>query len=96
MSSPFLDLLKSINEGITIYEPMRRTSQELTEFQDTVARLLEMERTGLVGRIYTQTREIAGAEYYDMAMVTGGGLTDEGKRILTEHQDPGSHPRTTS
>lgn len=44
MTSPFLDLLRGIDAGITIYEPARRTSQALTEFQDLAARLLEMER----------------------------------------------------
>ena len=78
MESPFLDLLKQIDEGIEIFEPLRRTSRELVEFQDTVARLLEMEKLGLIGRTFTQKREIAGSEYCDLIVVRGG-LTAEGK-----------------
>ncbi len=85
MTSPFLDLLKQIDEGIQIFEPFRRTSRELVEFQDTVARILEMESLGLVRRTFTQKREIAGAEYYDLIMVLGG-LTAEGERLLAEHR----------
>jgi len=81
MTSPFLDLLKQIDEGICIFEPFRRTSREMMEFQDTVARILEMERLGLVMRTFTQKKEIAGAEYCDFIMVQGG-LTAEGKRLL--------------
>ncbi len=84
MSSPFLDLLKSIDRGITIYEPFHRNAQGMTEFQDLAARLIEMERLGLIGSLLTQTREIAGVEYYDLLMVTGGGLTAEGKRLFVE------------
>ncbi len=54
MTSPFLDLLKQIDEGIQIFEPFRRTSRELVEFQDLVARILEMESLGLVRRTFTQ------------------------------------------
>ena len=82
MSSPFLDLLKSIDQGITIYEPFHRNAQGMTEFQDLAARLIEMEQLGLIGSLFTQKREIAGAEYYDMVMVTGYGLTAEGKQML--------------
>lgn len=85
MTSPFLDLLKQIDEGIQIFEPFRRTSRELVEFQDTVARVLEMEKLGLVRRTFTQKREIAGSEYCDLIMVQGG-LTAEGKRLLAEHR----------
>ena len=86
MTSPFLDLLKQIDEGIEIFEPFRRTLRELVEFQDTVARLLEMERLGLVRRTFVQKREIAGVEYCDLIMVQGG-LTAEGKRLLAEHRE---------
>ncbi len=86
MTSPFLDLLKQIAAGVIIYEPFRRTSRELTEFQDTVHRLQEMERLGLVRHVFTQVRSIAGQEYYDLAMVQGG-LTEEGKQLVAEHQD---------
>ena len=88
MTSPFLDLLKQIDEGIQIFEPFRRTSRELVEFQDLVARILEMESLGLIKRTFTQKREIAGAEYYDLIMVLGG-LTAEGERLLAEHRGPG-------
>lgn len=85
MKSSFLDLLKQIDEGIQIFEPFRRTSRELVEFQDTVARILEMEKLGLIRRTFTQKREIAGAEYCDLIMVQGG-LTAEGKRLLAEQR----------
>lgn len=52
MRSPFLDLLKSIAGGVVIYEPFPRNAQGMMEFQDTVHRLLEMERLGLVSLIY--------------------------------------------
>lgn len=85
MESLFLDLLKQIDGGIQIFEPFRRTSRELVEFQDTVARLLEMEKLGLIRRTFTQKREIAGAEYCDLVMVLGG-LTTEGERLLAEYR----------
>lgn len=84
MTSPFLDLLKSIDEGITIYEPFHRNAKGMTKFQDLAARLIEMERLALIGSLFKQTREIAGAEYYDLVMVRNG-LTAEGKRVLDEH-----------
>lgn len=83
MKSPFLDLLRSIDAGVTIYEPARCTSQALTEFQDMAARLLEMERVGLIAQVHTEVQQIAGAEYYNLLMVTRG-LTDEGRRLLAE------------
>ena len=83
MKSPFLDLLRSIDAGITIYEPVRRTSQALTEFQDLAARLLEMERVGLIWQVHTEVQQIAGVEYYNLVMVTRG-LTTEGKHMLAE------------
>ncbi len=81
---PVLKLLEQIASGVTIYEPYPRTSQALVEFQDLVHRLQEMERSGLVTMVWTQVRQIAGSEYYDMAMVTRG-LTEEGERVLSEH-----------
>lgn len=81
MKSPFLDLLRSIDAGITIYEPARRTAQALTEFQDMAARLLEMEQVGLISQVHTEVQQIAGAEYYNLVMVTRG-LTTEGRRML--------------
>ena len=85
MTTPFLDLLQQIASGTTIYEPFPRNARGIQEFQDTVARLQEMERQGLVRRIWTQVREIAGTEYYDMAMVQGG-LTEEGECLLAEQR----------
>lgn len=85
MTSPFLDLLERIAEGVTIYEPYPSTSQAMVEFQDLVHRLLEMERLGLVTHVWTQVRQIAGSEYFDMAMVTRG-LTVEGEKLLTEQR----------
>lgn len=46
-----------------------------------------MERLGFVRTLVTRKREIAGAEYYDMVMVMGGGLTDEGKQMLDRALD---------
>src|ERR1044071_5705228 len=83
MSSPFLDLLKRIADGVIIYEPFPRDAQGLAEFQDTVHRLREMERLGLVGRLFVQTRSSRDAEYVDMVMVQGG-LTVEGQRLLAD------------
>ena len=84
MTTPLIDLLQQIASGVTIYEPYPRTSQALVEFQDLVHRLQEMERLGWVTKVWTQVRQIAGSEYYDMAMVTRG-LTEEGERVLAEH-----------
>jgi hypothetical protein len=83
MSSPFLDLLNQIADGVVIYEPFPRDAQGMTEFQDTVHRLREMERLGLVGRLFVQTRTSRDTEYVDMVMVQGG-LTLEGQRVLAE------------
>lgn len=41
-----------------------------------------MERLGFIRSLVTRKQEIAGAEYYDMVMVTGYGLTAEGKQML--------------
>jgi hypothetical protein len=83
MRSPFLDLLKQIAEGVTIYEPFRRDAQGMAEFQDTVHRLREMERLGLVRQLFVQTRASRDAEVVDLVMVQGG-LTREGQRLLDE------------
>ncbi len=83
-ASPLLDLLKQIDSGISIFEPFRRTSTEMVEFQETVRRLQELEQLGLVRRVFTQVRNIAGQDYFDLAMVQGG-MTAEGKRLLEEH-----------
>ena len=83
MSSPFLDLLKQIASGVIIYEPFRRDAQGMAEFQDTAHRLREMERLGLVGQLFVQTRTSRDAEVVEMVMVQGG-LTHEGQRLLDE------------
>ena len=59
--------------------------QGLTEFQDTVHRLREMERLGLVGRLFVQARTSRGAEVVDLVMIQGG-LTGEGQRLLDEQR----------
>ena len=84
MSSPFLDLLEQIADGVVIYEPFHRNPEGLREFQDTVHRLEEMERLGLVGRLFIQRKVSHMGEYVDMVMVQGG-LTVEGRRLLAEH-----------
>ena len=84
MTSPFIDLLKQLASGIYIFEPFYRSGRELQEFQTTVERLQEMKELGLVQYVWLQKRDIAGCEYYDMAVVRGG-LTEEGERVLAEH-----------
>ena len=83
MTTPFIDLLQQIASGVTIYEPFRRTTEELEKFQDTVDRLKETERLGLIRRLFTQTRTDSDGEHVDLAMVQGG-LTPEGQRLLEE------------
>lgn len=85
MSAPFLDLLKQIADGIVIFEPFRRDSEGMREFQDTVHRLQEMERLGLISRLFIQRRTHRSQEYIDLVMVQGG-LTVEGERLLAEQQ----------
>lgn len=90
-ASPLLDLLTQIDAGISIFEPFRRTSAELVAFQETVRRLQELEHLGLVRRVFTQVRNIAGQDYFDLAMVQGG-MTDEGKRLLEEYTGGKQNP----
>ena len=90
MSSPFLDLLKQISDGVVIYEPFRRDNQGLNEFQDTVHRLREMERLGPLGHLFVQTRTSRDAEVVDMVMVQGG-LTVEGQRLLADQSSQSIH-----
>ena len=85
IQSPVLKLLHQIDAGITIYEPYLRTPEKLREFDDTVARLQEMERLGLINRLFVQTRTHSGEERIDMVMVTGG-LTEEGRRMLQHNE----------
>lgn len=85
MSSPFLDLLRQIAGGVVIFEPFRRDTGGLLEYQDTVHRLREMERLGLVGRLFVQTRTRHSTEYVDFVMVQGG-ITVEGKRLVAEQE----------
>ena len=86
MKSAFLDLLKQIASGVVIFEPYPRTAEAMSEFQDIVHRLREMERLGLVGRLFVQARTNREAEIVDMVMIQGG-LTVEGKRLLAEQGD---------
>jgi len=81
--SPFLDLLKQIDSGVVIYKPFARAPEKLREFEDTVARLQEMERLGLVRQFFTQARTLFGEEQIVMVMVVGG-LTQEGRRLLDQ------------
>lgn len=81
VQSPFLDLLRQIESGVVIYEPFGRTAEKLREFDDTVARLQEMERLGLVKRLFTQTRASSCGERIDFVMIVGG-LTEEGRSLL--------------
>lgn len=85
-ASPLLKLLAQIDSGISIYEPFNRTPEIVREFADTVSRLEEMKRLGLVRQLFTQTRTSFGEEQIVMVMVVGG-LTDEGKRMLLEHEN---------
>lgn len=80
--SPFLELLRQINAGVTIYEPFDRTPDRLREFSDTVARLEEMKQLGLIRQLFTQTRSSFGEEQIVMVLVVGD-LTVEGKRLLS-------------
>ena len=89
MKSPFRELLAQLASGITIFEPFHRTPHGINEFQDTVQRLLEMEREGLVGRVFTEKRSSRGQDYYILASVRSG-LTTAGERLLAEHQQNGS------
>ena len=81
MSSPFIDLLKLISEGVIIYEPFRRDAEGLRTFQDTIGRLQEMERLGMIGRLLIQRRDHRGVEFIVLVMVQGG-ITIEGRRHL--------------
>ena len=90
MSSPFIDLLKQIAEGVIIYEPFRRDAEGLRSFQDTVNRLEEMERLGMIGRLFIQRRDHRGVEFIDLVMVQGG-ITIEGRRLLDGQE---SHSRS--
>ena len=88
MTSAYLHLLEQIASGVVIFEPFYRRGRELLEFQATVERLLEMHQLGLVQQVWTQQREIAGTEYYDMAVVRGG-LTTEGEQMLAKQRGAG-------
>ena len=88
MTSTYLHLLEQIAAGIVIFEPLYRRGRELLEFQATVERLLEMHQLGLVHQVWTQKREVAGTEYYDMAVVRGG-FTAEGELLLEQQRAAG-------
>jgi len=85
LHSPFLDLLKQIESGVTIFEPFGRTPEKLREFDDTVARLREMERLGLIRQLFAQTHTSFGEEQINLVMITGG-LTEEAKRLLGQFE----------
>lgn len=55
MTTPFLDLLRQIADGVVIHEPFRRTTNELRVFQHTVRQLREMGRLGLIAHFFTPT-----------------------------------------
>ncbi|HZS46990.1 MAG TPA: hypothetical protein VFC63_18085 [Blastocatellia bacterium] len=81
MNSSFLELLKQVAGGVVIFEPFRRDSEGLREFQDKVARLQEMEHYGLIGRLFIEKRTRNGSEYIDFVMIQGG-ITAEGQHLL--------------
>lgn len=56
-------LLKQIDDGVIIFEPLKRTSTGLIEFQHLVEELLAMERDGLIERCLTHKSEIAGQPF---------------------------------
>ena len=88
MTSAYLQLLEQIASGVLIFEPLYRRGRESPEFQATVERLPEMHQLGLVRQLWRQRREIAGTQYYDMAVVRGG-LTAEGERLLAKQPGAG-------
>jgi hypothetical protein len=83
VESHFLSLLKQINDGVQIFEPFLRTPEKMQEFQDTVARLHEMEDLRLIRKLFVQTRTYRSVESIDFVMVVGG-LTEEGQRLLKQ------------
>lgn len=74
-------LLEQIGDGVSIFEPLRRTSTGLIEFQQMVEELQAMERDGLIGRCLTHRSEIAGQEFYARAHILQG-LTQKGEALL--------------
>ena len=56
--------------------------QHLQKFQDTVERLQEMEREGLVQQLFLQFRSGFQVEDQIELVMVQGGLTDEGERLL--------------
>jgi len=83
VQSPFLSLLKQINDGVQIFEPFLRTPEKMQEFNDTVTRLQEMEDLKLIRKLFVQTRTYRSEESIDFVMVVGG-LTEEGQRLLEQ------------
>ena len=88
MTSAYLHLLERIAAGVVIFGPLYRCGREFQEFQTTVERLPEMHQLGLVRQVWRQRREVAGTQYYDMAVVRGG-LTTEGERLLAKQRGAG-------
>ena len=83
VQSPFLSLLKQINDGVQIFEPFLRTPEKMQEFNDTVTRLQEMEDLKLIRKLFVQTRPCRREESVDFVVVVGG-LTEEGQRLLEQ------------
>ncbi len=81
MDAKTKELLEQMAGGIIIFEPLRRTSRELTEFQETARLLLLMEQQGLIHHCYPTEFEIAGANYFDR-MYIPRGLTPAGEAAL--------------
>jgi len=96
MESAFIGLLKQIASGITIYEPFRRTSQDLQNFRDTVHRLQEMEREGLVKQLFIQYRAGSQGEDEIELVMVHGGLTEDGERLVRDYNRPKSLPDQTT
>ena len=76
-------LLDQINSGICIFEPARRRSKDVVEFQETARHLLELEKAGLIGKCVVREAEIAGISYFDMLYVCHG-LTGAGQAALQQ------------
>ncbi len=93
-SQTLLILLAQIESGIIIFEPFRRTPQEIAEFQETVERLQELKQLNLIRGLFTERRAFADGEHCVLAMVQGG-LTADGEQLLTKHQDHISLQQTT-
>lgn len=95
MTTPFLELLTEIASGTTMFEPVSRTSRDIVEFQNTVARLREMEHLNFIRGVWKQVREIAGQEYYEkeMALDNIGTRASDNARRNARHKFGGAWRR---